>query len=351
MTETRVDTDFIENVKFTDYMAMLAEKHGPAWQAYRESYAKSINYDTTPYLPKFPVTLGIELVNRCNLKCVMCYTEHHGKRKTTLDEAAIQKVLDECRDNGLPAFVVGLAAEPLLYKGVRDVLRQAKAAGIMDIFLGTNGTLLDEELAEFLVEEQIERIEISVDAATRETYRKIRGKDEFDLVTGNIERLLAVKAARGSRFPIVRLCFCIQGPNIGERRAFLERWKGRVDYIDFQRLVDHGGLTTLIETGDMPGLDEIKLESTYCAYPFNSLHVYSDGNVAPCCAYFGKNKDMILGNVRDTSLVEMWNGERINKLRDEITSGNLNNYCKACLGKQDNRSFAEVAASNAKEGF
>ncbi|HEX9703492.1 MAG TPA: radical SAM protein [Rhodospirillales bacterium] len=336
----RKNVDHIESVKYTDIESVLGEEFGERFRRYRADYHKSLNYDKNGFLPDFPLTVSIELVNRCNLNCVMCYTINHKDPKATFELPDIERLMAECRDNNLPAAVVGMGSEALIYKGVRDALANVRKAGVMDVFLGTNGVLLTEDLSEFLVEQRIARLEISLDAATPETYLKIRRKDELKRIEANIEKLLAVRKRLGSRLPVIRLCFCVQKYNIHEQEAFLKKWQGKVDYIDFQEMVDFGNVSEFRATDgvlDARPAGGAKPAKTYCAYPFNSLHVWSNGDVTPCCTFFGKA--LVMGNVKRQTLTDIWNGDKMREVRRQLQSGDVNPVCYACLTQRETETF------------
>ncbi len=339
----RENVDHIASVKFTDVEEVLAEEFGARFREYRKSYKKSLNYDHNGYIPDFPLTVSLEFVNRCNLSCQMCYTINHADKKSTLELREIAEIMAECGANGLPAAVVGMGSEALIFKGARDAIAEVRKAGVMDVFLGTNGVLLDASLSEFLVEQRIARIEVSLDAATPETYKKIRGKDELLKIERNLEILIETRKRLNSKLPVIRLCFCVQKDNIHEQRAFLDKWQGRVDYIDFQEMVDFGQVDEFRSMGDdasIPAGLPVPA-STYCAYPFNSLHVWSNGDVTPCCTFFGKA--LTIGNTKQDTLLDIWNGEELAEIRRQLMSGNLNKVCHACLTCRDTENFATAS--------
>ncbi len=345
--DERRQTTFTDSVKFTDFEHLLTEKFGERFKVYRTDYYRSLNYDKNGFIPDFPITLTMELVNRCNLECIMCYTQNHNEEKETLGTERIRKVLSECEANGLPALVLGLGSEPLLYKGAKDVIADAANRGIMDIFLGTNGVLLTPALSDFLVERQIARVEISLDAATPETYRKVRGKNELDRIEANIHALVEAKRRRGSSLPVIRLCFCVMDVNKHESDAFLERWQGKVDYVDFQKFIDFQNVDELRETGTVKNLEALEVRDLHCAYPFNSLHVWANGNVTPCCTFFARNPELSVGNIAFQSLKEIWNGPAIKEIRRQLLTGDLNPTCKVCLSQRGHDTFEEVKAQHA----
>ncbi|MBM3492343.1 MAG: radical SAM protein [Alphaproteobacteria bacterium] len=345
-SDDRVGVDYIHSVPLSDIERILADEFGDRFRRYRVAYRRSLNYPLHDELPPFPLTVSLELVNRCNLKCIMCYTEHHREAKSTLALGTIEKVLAECRTNDVPAMVIGMGSEALLYKNVREVVAKARQAGVMDIFFGTNATLLDEAMSEFLVEQRVARIEISLDAATRETYARIRSKDELERVEANVRKLVEVKRRHGAKLPVVRLCFCVQPENLAEKDAFLAKWRDWVDYVDFQERVDFRHVTPLIkgEVDKLPPAEALPVKNTYCDYPFNSLHVWASGEVTPCCTYYGRA--LVLGNVKQQTLAEIWQGEKIAAIRRELKTGKLNPTCRICLGSFDHGSFEQAKTAS-----
>ena len=338
------NTDFTDTVPFSSFEEILADRFGDRFRVYRRDYRNSLKYHQTGYLPAFPLTVTLELVNRCNLNCVMCYTINHQDEKAVLDVEDIRALLSECSRHDLPAVVVGLGSEPLLHKGVRRVLEASAEAGVMDIFLGTNGVLLSEEMSAFLVSSGVARLEVSLDAATPETYRKIRGKDELQRIEANLRTFRRLRDEAGASLPVLRLCFCVQDLNAHEQDMFLEKWKDVADYIDFQRLRDFSVMQDPRLHDACAPMEQV--EDSVCAYPFNSLHVWSNGDVTPCCTFFAKSELLNLGNIKDQSLEEIWHGDKIKTIRSQLQSGFVNPICAACLKQKDAPTFDKVKQKN-----
>lgn len=337
----RTNVDYISRVQKRDVEEVLADNltqvFGDRFTSYRREYLSTLNYEHGTHLPEFPLTVGFEMVNRCNLSCIMCYTVNHGRPKSTLGQETIGKVLGEGARHGLPAVIIGLGSEPLLYKKIKDVFRAVRDAGVMDIFLNTNGVLLTEDLSEFLVENRITRVQVSLDAATPQTYLAIRRKDELSRIEDNVRKLIEIRRRRGGELPIVRVSFCVQPLNAHEREAFQVKWRDVVDYVDFQAVSDFSYVDEVREKGEVERLkdkpEHRELVERFCPLPFNSLHVWANGDVTPCCVFYGKN--LVMGNASRDSLAEIWNGEPIKKLRQEILTGELNPNCRICLAERD----------------
>lgn len=356
MTQT-VLPSHIKRVNRVDVEEILAEgagkTFGDRFRTYRENYHRTLEYEKTDYLPDFPVTVGLELLNRCNLECIMCHTSHRAGPKVVVSEETIERILAECEQRQLSAIMFGMGEEPLLYKNIGEVIDKAKTAGIMDIFLFTNGTLLTEERCRQIVEQQVTRVMVSVDAAETRTYDKIRvrngkmqpiGVDRLEELENNIKRLIRIRDEMGSILPVVRVSFVVQPLNVGEVDAFTEKWKDVVDFIDFQEWANHGTIDILAKLSEeerwrrRPLSDKVR--RAHCPAPFNYLTVWATGEVSPCCSFQGKN--LFVGNIHERSLKEIWDGEKMTEIRDQFRTGELNIVCQNCLGNKDVENFSKV---------
>lgn len=356
MTET-VLPSHIKRVSRMDVEEMLAEtvgkQFGDRFRKYRDDYHRSLTSGSAETLPDFPITLGLELLNRCNLECIMCNTSHRAGPKFVVSEDTLRRVMAECEKYKLPAIMFGMGEEPLLYKDIGGVLERAQGAGIMDVFLFTNGTLLTEQVCRKLVERQVTRVMISVDAANPDTYDKIRirngrmkqvGAGRLNELEENIKRLIRIRDEMGSALPVVRVSFVVQPLNVEEVELFTQKWKGIVDFIDFQEWADHTIIDVLAKLPEeerwrrQPAND--KLAAPWCPAPFNYLTVWATGDVSPCCSFQGKN--LFVGNIHRESLKEIWDGKRMAEIREQFRSGELNIVCRNCLGNKDKTSFSKA---------
>ena len=229
---------YVEKITKKDQIQIIQDQKGIEFKKYREDYNASINYQKNYKILDFPITVTLEMINRCNLKCIMCYTDHHKKTKATLTLEDLDKFLEECKNFKPPAIIIGLGSEILMYKGIKEVVTKITKANFLDVMFSTNATLLNEEMSKFLIESGITRILISLDAATKETYKIIRSKDELEKVENNIMKLVELKKMYNTNLPIIRLSYAVQKENINEIKTFKNKWENIVDYIDIQELIN-----------------------------------------------------------------------------------------------------------------
>ncbi|HEY2482530.1 MAG TPA: radical SAM/SPASM domain-containing protein, partial [Caulobacteraceae bacterium] len=261
-----------------------------------------------------------------------------------------------------------------------------------EVSFNSNLTILDDKRINRLLQFNGKLlINISLDAATEQTYRRIRGYD-FNIVLNNLRRLVS---ARGDRpLPIVFMNMTLMRENIEEVVQFVELAKDlgangvlfghlnrlpgeymarykitqedgwRFDYAqqglwNFPDLsnkwiraavqrgdelqipvnLDHNKVVFFDEEED--GLDATPhgtSESTSdtdgqisvkdCNYPWNWAIVASDGRVAPCC--FSTN---VVGNINEDKFETIWNGDRMQELRRDVLADRINTICKGASCK------------------
>ncbi len=136
------------------------------------------------YQLKGPLTVGWDITHMCNLKCKHCYANagKKGKKEFSLEE--VKKIIDEL--NSLGTMLIALAGgEPLVRQDIFEIISYIKSKG-MEVFINTNGTLINENTIKKLIDVGINNIEISVDGL-KEDHDFIRGEGTFDKVLDALE--------------------------------------------------------------------------------------------------------------------------------------------------------------------
>ncbi|MBU0755158.1 MAG: radical SAM protein [Planctomycetes bacterium] len=128
------------------------------------------------YLNIRPLFVEMDIINRCNLKCTMC----HFSLSSFSDKKRELTSFDEFRRMGEQIFPgtyklsLSLSTEALMHPDFLLMAEEALRNRIPKTFISTNGTLLKKETSEKLVEMGFHLINISMDAATKETYERLR---------------------------------------------------------------------------------------------------------------------------------------------------------------------------------
>jgi len=125
---------------------------------------------------RIPLTATVEVTMRCNLRCGHCYipfSQRAASGEGELTRAEFQRIFSEIADAGC-LWLLLTGGEPLLRPDFLDIYDDAKRKGFI-ITLFTNGTLLNEAIADHLGEYRPFGIEISLYGATQETYERVTG--------------------------------------------------------------------------------------------------------------------------------------------------------------------------------
>jgi len=166
-----------------------------------------------------PRLLTIETTSLCNLRCVMCGHGTHPRDKSYehFPETLIPRLSGVIR---LAAHIQlhGLG-EPLLNPAFWEML--ALTHENQHVQINSNGLLLDRGNVDRVLTTWLGEISFSLDAATPETYRKIRGAD-FGRVVENIRYLIAERRRLGRTRPHVSMNMTLMRENIEETVRFVE---------------------------------------------------------------------------------------------------------------------------------
>ena len=141
---------------------------------------------------RIPLYGVLELLPLCNLNCDMCYV-HLSKQEVqsqgrlrSLDEWI--SLAKQMKDAGT-LFLLLTGGEPLLFPQFKELYCVLKDMGMI-LTLNTNGTLINEEWAEFFAKNKPRRINITLYGSKNETYENLcHMKDGFDKTIRGIELL------------------------------------------------------------------------------------------------------------------------------------------------------------------
>jgi MoaA/NifB/PqqE/SkfB family radical SAM enzyme len=141
---------------------------------------------------RVPLACQWEITCRCNLRCVMCYTDCFNRPdmiRTELATHEILRIMDELAAAGCLDLIL-TGGEPLARPDFFDIYEHAKARGFL-VTLFTNATLIDEAVADRLTALPPHRIEISLHGLTERTFEAItRGPRSFHRCLRAIRLLL-----------------------------------------------------------------------------------------------------------------------------------------------------------------
>src|SRR3990170_6241101 len=124
---------------------------------------------------RIPISGSLELTFRCNNNCIHCYcnmsSNDRSEMAKEMDTFMINRILDQIADEGCLWLMI-TGGEPLLRPDFKEIYLYAKKKGML-LALFTNGTFIDEEIADFLAEWTPYSIEITLYGVTEKTYENI----------------------------------------------------------------------------------------------------------------------------------------------------------------------------------
>jgi hypothetical protein len=244
------------------------------------------------------------------------------RRQGVMARPLFEKVVDECVSLGIRHVRLHNYGEPFVDRRLVEKIRYAKARGVAEVGLISNGSLITEEVAKGIVEAGLDAINISVDASGREVFEATRIGLKYDQVIGNIERVVRVRGELGRSRPKLILSFVRQHDSADEQ-AFIERWRPVADKVHITDLHNWAGT--------LAGRTEARFP---CYRQWLTFTVLWDGRVALCCADF--NGRVVLGDLNTATIQEVWNGDAYRAVRREHLKTGGPAICTACdLPKKD----------------
>lgn len=260
----------------------------------------------------------------------------------TMDDTVFQKVLEAIARNRSSVQVVVLyhGGEPLLNKRFAEMVRDVKALSVPFVKTVSNGMHLTEAHIRDLVECGLDSIEFSVDGDSAEMNNLVRRNSDFERVVANVKALVHHREAVGSTTPaiyisttqfvrpeihalapydasapeFIRSAFSDCSDKIaGYKPTFAVRWP--------HMEVDDQLYSVYLDPHDEDAGDD-------CDHVMNTLTVRWNGDVVACC--YDLTSKLVLGNICDSTLEKIWEGERYRVLREEIHGRRFNELCGNC---------------------
>lgn len=298
-----------------------------------------------------PLDLELIITYRCNARCRHCLVGgYRYSKQSDMPLKVIKKIAREVHEFNV--FTIALTGgEPTVREDffeVLDILKSAQA-----ITLVTNGLLLTREFVKRLDKYPIRWYALSLEGASAQTHDFIRGRGSFIKVLMAIENIkslsaapVSVKVACGKHNyheleKIVKLCIDLGVAMVefarlspwGWGKALAELCFSGEEILQFNR--------TIIELRE-EYKDKISIYGVVsggCGI-LSSLAIQPNGNVLPCRIFelAPTNEVVILGNIKETGLGEIWNSLKARRIREyaaNLESMSVNcrrcKYYDACL--------------------
>jgi MoaA/NifB/PqqE/SkfB family radical SAM enzyme len=322
-----------------------------------------------PVVASLPRSLYLETTNRCDSKCQTCIRTFRSlEPPADLTLAQVKSIAEQFPV--LERVVLHGIGEPLLNREIFEIVAYLKSRAATVLF-NSDAISLTLARALKLIDSGLDEYRVSMDAATPETYRRLRGVDQFDRVVANVRRLVELEEERSRSAPRVSLWFTAARVNLPELPAFVRLAASLgVAEVYVQRLVFnelglataenalHGrlrqqeqellaqtealaralglvlhasGLTTPLAS--LNGQASGARPWAGCQRPWTLSYVTANGNVLPCCISPWVARDyqaLILGHAFAAPFADIWNGERYRRFRTDFESESPPDPCRSC---------------------
>jgi len=326
--------------------------------------------------PTCPSTIFVEITNICNFDCTFCPNHLMTRKKGMMDFELFKKIALDARACGIKRFLLWIMGEPFLHPRFFEFARFAKEHNL-ELSLITNGGLLKVDLINrFLDLKLSDKDELLVSYLTPNPcafgLRKA-GALDFDTYKQGIYKLIERKIATRGKVKIILIYMInifgdvVSTPgvitnaddalgHIRELSAFAEGIK-RKEGVDFRVVIPSKKqietnikncreikreilpgvffqLKWLTNWGKVilpDGLRVVPSQRGYCAYPFETLGIFWDGQVTLCCDdYEGA---LVVGDTKEQSIGEIFNSEKARRIRSDMDEGRLTMpRCQICQG-------------------
>jgi wyosine [tRNA(Phe)-imidazoG37] synthetase (radical SAM superfamily) len=274
-------------------------------------------------LRPLPQLIYLEPVFGCNYRCFFCV--HGGDRGPAAPVQLSPAVFERLKpiiDQAAHIHLTGLG-EPFLNAHIVDYLAYFRDKG-KKYYINTNGSLIGDAHIELLLT-SFSELSVSLDAADRSTYGRMRHPDNWDRIVRTVKRISDLRLNRSSRFPLLYLTFHINRMNLSSLRYLPELCQElRIDAVKlswtilpemYQSLSPHedlhqasGIIRPLVSDLRRKGVgirDEVLFQPHQrgCWDLTAMTFVGANGAVAACC-----NRWLPVGDLAVNSFEEIWNG-------------------------------------------
>ena len=167
----------------------------------------------------YPRNIAIELTARCNLRCAMCWWPNLGlkeKKEYLASEMSLEEIKRVVAE--IKKFVPSLGltgGEPFVRTDILEIIECIVRTGL-SLGILTNGTLIDKDIANTIVDLGVRDLGISIDGG-KNAHDSIRGLEgSFDRTIDAIKNIQEIKKKKDKEFPSIRINCVISSLNANE---------------------------------------------------------------------------------------------------------------------------------------
>ena len=286
----------------------------------------------------YPKYIDIELTNHCNLSCYMCPvgTRAMKREQGFLSIELIDKLCGELQDSDIHGVRLIRWGEPVMHPKFLDILKKLKDTGAA-VHFNTNGILLTSEMISRIIDLEIDSVKFSFQGVDRTSYEEMRAGSSWDKLMENIRLMNKLRGDKAK--PFIQISTTTTDESQERIDQFLQLVSPLCDYANVGRteLCHLNILDMQISEERKQKFLELKARETLqkqhlpvCPEVYDKLSVNWDGTVSACCSDY--DNMMIVGNLNENTLRDIYTGEKINKIREIISRDGYDDIplCKTC---------------------
>lgn len=250
-----------------------------------------------------------------------------------------EKVVDELAPD-LLYLILYFQGEPFLNKNLFEMIRYASQKKIYTA-TSTNAHYLDDDNARKTIESGLDRLIISIDGTTQETYQQYRIGGSLEKVIKGAQNMVKWKRQLKSKTPHLIFQFLVVKPNEHQIKEVQQLAKSiGIDEVVYKtaQLYDYVHGNELMPNDLTHSRYKKNKDGTYsirnpllnhCWRMWHSCVITWDGNVVPCC--FDKDASHRLGQVATLGFRKVWQSEPYNRFRKLVFKSRSNiDICTNC---------------------
>ena len=304
------------------------------------------SYYLTKWLKKpiqwgMPFTISIEPTTACNLRCPECPSGLRAFSRPTgnLKEDFFRKTIDEVYKT-LNYLIFYFQGEPYINPKFLEMVAYASSKSIYTI-TSTNGHFLNDENAKKTIESGLDRLIISVDGTTQETYESYRKEGNLSVVFQGAKNVVKWKKALKSTTPHIVFQFLVVKPNEHQiDEIFKIAEEIGIDEVKLKtaQVYSYENGNELIPSIEKYSRYKKQLDGSYilkhslvnhCWKLWHACVITWDGVVVPCC--FDKDATHKLGDLKKNTFKEIWHNQNYFDFRSKILKSRSEiDICKNC---------------------
>lgn len=260
---------------------------------------------------KFPKYIMLQTTSHCNGRCIFCpYPEVKDELpQGNMGGNLYRKIIDECSqyNSSIERIMPYLMNEPLMDEDIVKKINYAKEKNPQSsIHILTNGSLLTEELSMALINSKLDWVGISVHGIYPKTIYDAMGLNP-ELTLKRIGQFIEMARRSGRNIEEFIIITFLKHKYLTEKEKeetfnfWQEKGIRRISYFE-------GPISRAGNVSSLPRVRHFSVGGCTTIWANELLPILYNGDAVICCMDW--RREVVLGNVKNSSIYEIWNGKR-----------------------------------------